>query len=332
MNYLRKMVYLLCPSSYLLHFLRILELSRIDGVFRKMTMTSTTETRVVETVQEYRDWHDGQLEMAPAGAQLPWLGLVPTMGALHEGHMTLIRRAVRECRQVVVSIFVNPMQFGPNEDYEKYPCSFEKDLSLCRSAGVAVVLKPGVEELYGPGPEHCTKVVPPLEMTNRLCGAVRSGHFSGVATVVLKLFSFVQPQQAYFGEKDFQQLAILRRMVSDFNLSVNLVAVPTVRESDGLAMSSRNVYLASDERRRAPELYRTLCLVREDVLSKRRSLEEALKAGRERLSKMPEFTLQYLEACDPVTLEALSEFKTPAVILVAVKVGSVRLIDNLIVG
>jgi pantoate--beta-alanine ligase len=149
---------------------------------------------------------------------------------------------------------------------------------------------------------------------------------------VLKLFSIVQPQQAYFGEKDYQQLAIIKRMVSDLNLPVKVVPVPTVRESDGLALSSRNLNLSSDERKRAPDLYRTLCVVREDTISRRRNLKEALNAAREKLRKTPEFSLQYLEACDPLTLEPLEEAKTPMLLLVAAKLGSVRLIDNLIVG
>ena len=294
-------------------------------------MKSATETKVIESVKDYRSWQ-ASVAAEQKDAERPFLGFVPTMGALHEGHMNLIHRAVRECQNVVVSIFVNPMQFGPNEDYDKYPRTFEKDLKFCRDAGVAVVLAPGREELYASGHELSTKVIPPAELTDRLCGSIRPGHFVGVATVVLKLFSIVQPNQAYFGEKDYQQLTIIKRMVSDLNLPVSIVSVATVRESDGLALSSRNVYLSPLERKRAPELYRTLCVVREDALSGRRTLEEALKAAREKLSKVPEFSLQYLEACDTQTLEPLKEVKSPMVILVAAKLGSVRLIDNLIVG
>lgn len=295
-------------------------------------MKAVTETRVIETVAEYRQWHAELTAEADRSSALPLLGFVPTMGALHDGHLTLIRRAVRECQKVVVSIFVNPLQFGPNEDFERYPRTFEKDLAACREAGVAVVLYPQVEELYSSGHENSTRVIPPPDLTDRLCGSFRPGHFVGVATVVLKLFSIVQATQSYFGEKDYQQLSIIRRMVADLNLPVKVVGVPTVRESDGLALSSRNVNLNYDERKRAPELYRTLCVVREDALSGRRSLEEALKVAREKLSKVPEFALQYLEACDPLTLEPLSELKTPMVLLVAAKLGSVRLIDNLIVN
>lgn len=293
-------------------------------------MKSATETKVIETVQDYRNWHT-ELIAAAGKTERPLLGFVPTMGALHEGHLSLIRRAVRECQHVVVSTFVNPMQFGPNEDFDRYPRTFEKDLAHCREAGVSAVFHPAVDELYAAGHESSTKVIPPAQLTDRLCGSFRPGHFIGVATVVLKLFSIVQPNQAYFGEKDYQQLTIIKRMVGDLNLPVKIVSVPTVRESDGLALSSRNVNLSSDERKRAPELYRTLCVVREDAISGRRSLEEALRMARERLSKVPEFSLQYLEACNPATLEPLREVATPMVILVAAKLGSVRLIDNLIV-
>ena len=290
-------------------------------------MKSTTECPVIETIAEFRTWHKN----LQSTSDKPVLGFVPTMGALHEGHMTLIRRAVRDCQHVAVSIFVNPMQFGPNEDFDRYPRTLEKDLAMCRDAGVAAVFHPQVEELYAAGHTSSTKVVPPQELTDRLCGTYRPGHFIGVATVVQKLFSIVQPNQAYFGEKDYQQLTIIRRMVQDLNEPVAIVSVATVRESDGLAMSSRNAQLSSDERRRAPELYRTLCVVREDSMSGRRSLQEALKFAREKLSKVPEFSLQYLEVCDPNTLEPLSEAKPPMVILVAAKLGSVRLIDNIMV-
>lgn len=293
-------------------------------------MNPLAESKVLETIADYRDWRN--VLLAKEGDERPLIGFVPTMGALHEGHMTLVRRAVRDCQNVVVSTFVNPMQFGPNEDFDKYPRTFEKDLNFCREAGVAAVFNPAVSELYSSGHELSTKVIPPSDLTDRLCGTVRPGHFVGVATVVLKLFSITQPEQAYFGEKDYQQLTIIRRMVADLNLPVKVVSVPTVRESDGLALSSRNVYLSYDERKRAPELYRTLCVVREDALSGRRSLEEALRFAREKLSKVPEFALQYLEACDPLTLEPLREVKTPMVLLVAAKLGSVRLIDNLIVS
>lgn len=293
-------------------------------------MKSTTEIAVVKSIAEMRDWQK-HIKAQAAGEQKPAIGFVPTMGALHEGHLSLIRRAVKECRHVVVSIFVNPMQFGPQEDFDKYPRPFEKDLELCRQAGAEVIFHPSAQEFYKNGRDSSTKVIPPEELTNRLCGLSRSGHFTGVATVVLKLFSAVLPDKAYFGEKDYQQLCVIKRMVDDLNLPVAVEPVPTIREADGLAMSSRNVYLTADERRRAPELYRTLCTVREEVTAGRASLSDALKMGRERLSRIPEFSLQYLEACDAESLEVLKEAKQPMVILIAAKLGNVRLIDNLVV-
>jgi pantoate--beta-alanine ligase len=291
-------------------------------------MISSTETKVIETIAEMRTWRES---VRTSGGDKPCVGFVPTMGALHEGHLTLVRKAVRECRHTLVSIFVNPMQFGPNEDFDRYPRSFEKDLQMIREAGAEILFHPGVSELYPNGHASSTKVVAPTALTERLCGQVRPGHFSGVTTVVLKLFSIIQPDVAYFGEKDFQQLTIIKRMAQDLDLPVAIAGVPTVREMDGLALSSRNVYLTSTERKRASELYKTLCWVREESLSGRRTLEEVLHVAGDRLNKMPEFSLQYLEACDPATLEPLKTTQTPMVILVAAKLGSVRLIDNLLV-
>ncbi len=292
-------------------------------------MISSTETRVIENIADIRVWRESV--RSAGGADKPSVGFVPTMGALHEGHMTLVRKAVRECRHVVVSVFVNPMQFGPNEDFERYPRSFEKDLQLIREAGAKILFHPPVSQLYSDGHASSTKVIAPPELTERLCGQFRPGHFTGVTTVVLKLFSIAQPDAAYFGEKDYQQLTIIKRMARDLDLPVDVVGVPTVREIDGLAMSSRNAYLTSTERKRASELYKTLCFVREESLSGRRTLEDVLKVAGDRLNKMPEFSLQYLEACDPNSLKPLETTQTPMVILVAAKLGSVRLIDNLLV-
>lgn len=290
-------------------------------------MISRTETRVIESIADLRIWRESV--RSGSGASDRPVGFVPTMGALHEGHMTLVRKAVRDCRHVLVSIFVNPMQFGPSEDFERYPRSFERDLEQIREAGAEVLFHPPVSELYPEGHTSSTKVIAPQELTERLCGQFRPGHFAGVATVVLKLLAITQPDVAYFGEKDYQQLTIIKRMVKDLDLPVSVVGVPTVREIDGLAMSSRNAYLTSTERRRASELYKTLCFVREESQSGRRTLEEVLKVAGDRLNKMPEFSLQYLEACDPVTLAPVQS--GPMVILVAAKLGSVRLIDNLLV-
>lgn len=294
-------------------------------------MKLTTETQVVKNVAEMRRWYD-QIKAGKTASEKPLLGVVPTMGALHEGHLTLIRQAVKECQHVVVTIFVNPMQFGPNEDLSKYPRPFERDLELCRKAGAEIVFHPGPEEIYQNGTGSGTKVVPPSELTERLCGLVRPDHFTGVATIVLKLFSIVRPDKAYFGEKDYQQLSIIKRMVKDFDLPLTIVPVPTVREADGLALSSRNVYLSPEERKLAPGIYQALCTVRDGITIKGWSLTEALKAARENLERIPNLSIQYLEACDPDSLEPLSKTKLPTVVLVAAKLGNVRLIDNIVIS
>jgi pantoate ligase/cytidylate kinase len=254
------------------------------------------------------------------------------MGALHAGHMSLIESARAQCDQVVVSIFVNPLQFGPNEDFAKYPRTFEKDLELCKQAGVQAIFHPSIDELYPSGPAASTCVVPPESLTNRLCGIFRPGHFQGVATIVLKLFEIIRPSRAYFGQKDYQQLTIIKRMVADLNLDVAVVPVVTVRESDGLALSSRNVYLDEKLRAQAPKLKDALMFVAEQCRSKAMPLAAALAEARKTVERLPQAELQYLEACDPDTLEQLSEAQREMVILIACKLGGVRLIDNLIVG
>lgn len=291
-------------------------------------MNSIAETKVIEGIAEMRQWRGRLYAAGESGGSV---GFVPTMGALHEGHLTLIRQAAKECQHVVVSIFVNPMQFGPNEDFKTYPRTFERDLQLCREAGAQLVFHPGPQDLYHDGKGSATKVVPPVELTEKLCGIYRPGFYTGVATVVLKLFSIVSPTRAYFGEKDYQQLCVIRRMVTDFNLPIDIVPVPTVRAEDGLALSSRNVYLDAKQRDAAPELHQILCAVRDDV-SAGKSLDAALEIGRKRLSAIPGFLLQYLEACDAYSLETLSEARKPMVVLIAGKLGSVRLIDNIVIA
>src|SRR5262245_61447678 len=206
--------------------------------------------RVVHTVKE------AQETLAPPRTSAKVIGLVPTLGALHPGHKKLLETARRECGFVAVSIFVNPLQFGPNEDYARYPKTLEADLGLCRQSGVDLVFAPPVEEIY---PTPNTPLVDvPSGLTEHLCGPFRPGHFQGVATVVLKLFDIIKPNRAYFGEKDAQQLAVIRRVVQDRNLPIEIVPVPTVREPDGLALSSRNRYLSHQERQIAPFLYKAL--------------------------------------------------------------------------
>jgi pantoate--beta-alanine ligase len=192
------------------------------------------------------------------------IGLVPTMGALHAGHVSLIERARVESDFVAVSIFVNPLQFGPSEDYRRYPRPLEKDAALCAESGVDVIFAPETDDMYASPQVTFVEVT---RITDQLCGAFRPGHFRGVATVVLKLFNIVQPEFAFFGEKDYQQLCVIHRMVNDFNLPLTIVPVPTYRESDGLALSSRNVYLSPAERAAAPALYRALTLAREAIVS-----------------------------------------------------------------
>src|SRR5215471_16855917 len=201
--------------------------------------------RAVHTVREVREFLEDKKNV----------GLVPTMGALHAGHEKLIQTARPRCSVLVVSLFVNPLQFGPKEDYGRYPRSWEQDLEMCERNGVDVMFAPSVEEMY-PIPQLTSVDV--ARLTDRLCGEFRPGHFHGVATVVLKLLNIIQPKLAFFGEKDMQQLTVIRRMVADLNVPVTIIGVPTVREPDGLALSSRNKYLNSEERRAAPTLYRAL--------------------------------------------------------------------------
>lgn len=285
-------------------------------------MSYPTTMQVIETVSALKSCRH---------AQSGRVGFVPTMGALHEGHMSLVRKARQECDFVIVSIFVNPLQFGPLEDLTKYPRPLERDLELCRAENVDLVFNPSVQEMYTPGAGETTKVVPPTALTSTLCGTFRPGHFTGVATVVLKLFNMVEPNVAYFGEKDYQQLMVIKKMVADLNIPVEIVGVPTSRDKDGLALSSRNVYLSEEQRLLAPELHNILCQVRDEVLGKGVSLKYSLARYREIIRQLPNTELQYLEACDANTLAELEEARLPMVLLVAAKIGEVRLIDNLIV-
>ncbi len=277
--------------------------------------------RVVRTLEEMR-----QARAALTGS----VGFVPTMGYLHEGHLSLVRRARSECQHVVVSIFVNPTQFGPGEDYQRYPRDEARDLALLEREGVDLVFVPSAAEMYPEGFATWVEVSGPL--TERLEGASRPGHFRGVATVVLKLFNLVQPHRAYFGEKDAQQLRVVRRMVSDLNLPVEIVPCPTVREPDGLAMSSRNVYLSPEERTQALALSRALELARRlvreeglrDAAELRRRLEDFLR-------RSPGVALDYVSVAHPETLAELERIEGPALVLLAARVGPARLIDNALI-
>jgi len=256
------------------------------------------------------------------------LGFVPTMGYLHEGHLALVRRARAECPSVVVSIFVNPTQFGPREDFARYPRDPERDLALLEKEGVDLVFMPEAAEMYPPGFDTWVEVG---TITRRLEGRARPGHFRGVATVVCKLFNIVQPRRAYFGEKDAQQLRVVRKMVRDLDMPIEIVPVPTVREPDGLALSSRNVYLSPDERRQALALSAALRLAQELVAQGERRAAVLRARMRRRIRQEPDARIDYVSVADAETLEELTVVDRPALVSLAVRIGATRLIDNVVV-
>lgn len=253
------------------------------------------------------------------------IGLVPTMGALHAGHGRLIERARRECGTVVVSIFVNPIQFNQAEDLARYPRTLEADLDYCARLGVDIVFAPGEAEMY-PAPQLAFVEVERL--TDHLCGRFRPGHFRGVATVVMKLFMIVRPDRAYFGQKDAQQLAVIRRMVADLNIPVEIVAVPTVREPDGLALSSRNVRLSGQEREAAAVLYRGLEAARQAAARGLRDAGRLKQIAQEIFAARSEVRIEYLEIVDG-DMQPIETVSGPALLAVAAWVGTTRLIDNM---
>lgn len=256
------------------------------------------------------------------------LGFVPTMGALHEGHLSLIRAAQKQCSPVVVSIFVNPKQFGPSEDYQKYPRTLEADRAALQSLGVDYLFAPPAEEIYPPG--FRTAVV--VEgLSERLEGRSRPGHFRGVTTVVLKLFEIVQPRFAFFGRKDAQQARIIRQMAGDLNLDAEIVLCPIVRELDGLAFSSRNRYLKEADRRAATALYRSLDAVRRDIAAGERDAAQLLVALRRVIDAEPTVSLDYAEIVDADTFEPVARLRKTCFVLVAARVGGTRLIDNALI-
>ena len=258
------------------------------------------------------------------------MGLVPTMGYLHEGHLSLVRKAREENRTVVVSIFVNPAQFGPTEDLATYPRDMERDLAMLMEVGTDIVFAPSVEEVYPVGFDTWVTVD---KLSQKLEGAVRPGHFRGVATVVAKLFNIVRPDRAYFGQKDGQQCAVIRRMARDLNMGLEVVVLPTVREADGLAMSSRNVYLTPEQRRAAPVLYRALCRARDMWQQGERDAERLRQAARQIIEAEPQVErLDYVSVADADTLEELDTVDRPAMVSLAAMVGKARLIDNVLLG
>lgn len=253
------------------------------------------------------------------------IGLVPTMGALHEGHLSLVGAAKSKCDVVVVSIFVNPTQFGPNEDFAKYPRTFEHDCELLEKEGVDLVFAPSVEEMY---PAGAITYVTVDGMSDKLCGRSRPGHFRGVTTVVSKLFHIVEPDLAFFGQKDAAQVAIIQRMVRDLNMPVEIVVCPIVREPDGLAMSSRNAYLTPEQRKSALVLSRALRRVQQVFDQGERNAAKLIEAGKHVVAEEPSVRLDYLEIVDPETLEGVDVISSKSLVAVAAFVGTTRLIDN----
>ncbi len=255
------------------------------------------------------------------------IGLVPTMGYLHKGHLSLIRRAREDTDVVVVSIFVNPTQFGPKEDYKEYPRDLKRDLSLCKECGVDYVFAPSVKSMY---PKGYSTYVSVCGLTENLCGKFRHGHFRGVTTVVTKLFNIVEPDAAYFGQKDAQQAFVIKRMADDLNMDIKIKVLPIIRESDGLAMSSRNIFLSSDERERAQTLYRALQLARDLVKLGERDSKGIISKIRKMLSSVVT-KIDYVSIVDARTLKDVKLIKGRVLIALAVWVGKTRLIDNIIV-
>jgi pantoate--beta-alanine ligase len=276
--------------------------------------------RIVHSIEELRA---ALAARRRAGASI---GLVPTMGALHAGHRRLIEQSVRETACTVVSVFVNPIQFNDAGDYDKYPRTLDDDARLCGEAGAEIVFAPSNGEMY---PQPQLSFVEVAGVSERLCGAFRPGHFRGVATVVLKLFHIVQPDIAYFGEKDAQQLAVLRRMACDLNVPVQIVGVPIVRESDGLAISSRNRHLSAGERRIAPSVYRTLLRVQARIAA---GVADPGQVSRQAISELERqgLRVEYLEIVDPDSIQPVDRIVRPVLVATAVWLGSTRLIDNVV--
>jgi pantoate--beta-alanine ligase len=276
---------------------------------------------IYHTITEVREF------VRQARAKGRSIGFVPTMGYLHEGHLELMRQAKEQCSCVIVSIFVNPTQFGPGEDLALYPRDLEHDASLAEGAGVDAIFNPGMEEIYPPG--YCTYV--DIErITERLCGFSRPGHFRGVATVVTKLFNIVKPDQAFFGQKDAQQVLVIQRLAADLNMEVGVVTVPTVREQDGLAMSSRNVYLDAGQRQAALVLSRSLKMAADEVRAGERSAAKIRQLVIGMITAEPLAKIDYVEIYSHPELDPVDLIEGPALLAMAVKIGQTRLIDNVI--
>ncbi|MDD2402844.1 MAG: pantoate--beta-alanine ligase [Clostridia bacterium] len=279
---------------------------------------------VLKTIKEVREWINGKRINGKK------VGFIPTMGSLHEGHLSLARVARKENELVVMSIFVNPLQFGPQEDYMTYPRDLEKDSRLAEKVGVDMMFAPSSEELYPTYPQLTTVEV--TKITEKLCGISRPGHFKGVATVVTKLFNIIMPDKAYFGQKDYQQVQVIKKMVGDLNFPVEIRTVPIKREDDGLAMSSRNAYLTKEERQRALCLQEALKACQVLYRKGERKTERIIKVMKERIDREQKIGIEYIKICDAITLEEVQDIEGTVVVALAVKVGSTRLIDNILLG
>jgi len=278
--------------------------------------------RIIRKVRALTDWRDALLREGVS------IGLVPTMGALHNGHRSLLRAARLSCDAVVVSVFVNPLQFGRGEDLARYPRRLSADAALCREEGADVLFAPTLAEMYPSGFDTAVIV---RGLSRRWEGQFRSGHFEGVATVVTKLLNLVRPQRAFFGQKDYQQALLVRRLTEDLDLGTRIVLCPTVREPDGLALSSRNAYLTRTQRRAAPVLYAALLAGREAIGKGVRSGAKIRQIMRRTVAREPLARVDYLTACDPTTLKPLARVTDAAVLLGAIRIGRARLIDNVLV-
>lgn len=274
---------------------------------------------VCETRAQVKEWKNQGLTV----------GLVPTMGYLHEGHQSLIKKAVEENDRVVVSVFVNPIQFAPNEDLETYPRDLEADKRLCDSTGADLIFHPTPDEMY---PDGFSTHIQMDNLTKELCGKTRPTHFGGVCTVVGKLFNIVQPDKAYFGQKDAQQLAIIKRMVRDLNFDIEIVGCPIIREPDGLAKSSRNTYLNADERKAALILSKAIRLGEELVADGERNAQTIIKAMTDKINTEPLARIDYVNVVDALSIEPLDVVKGEVLVAIAVYIGKTRLIDNFIIN
>lgn len=255
------------------------------------------------------------------------IGLVPTMGYFHDGHLELMKSSIKKGHETIVSLFINPTQFGPAEDFDNYPKDLQRDLYLAEKIGVRAIFMPAIKDMY---PEGYKTYVEVEGLSSVLCGEHRPIHFKGVATVVLKLFNIIQPHEAFFGQKDGQQVIIIKKMLQDLDLDISIEVVSTVREKDGLAMSSRNAYLSPAERQAAPILYQTLKLLEEMILKGERKVSLLIDAGKDNILKEPLADLQYVSIKSTDNLSDLEELKGEFMIAIAVKIGPARLIDNLV--